>query len=136
MSDPAPLSRTHTSYSLRRTETASSLRRELSNVPSEPDINAPIVDGTAEFPEEYTMETETGLVPQRSLRELRGTDSDELEKGDSSSGSEIEYVTFTVNDPDNPKTGTTRQDGCTPSVPHSPWSVWPSDQLVLLEQSM
>lgn len=104
MSEPTHLSRTHTSYSLRRTETASSLRRELSNTPSDPDYNAPIVDGTAEFPEEYTMETETGLVPQRSLRELRGVaDSEELEKGDSSSGSEIEYVTFTVNDPDNPQ---------------------------------
>ncbi|KAJ5221354.1 spermine transporter [Penicillium citrinum] len=65
------------------------------------------------FPEEYVVETMTGLVPQRTLEEVRShassstaraSENDEekdVEKGDNKAP-ESEFITFTVNDPEHP----------------------------------
>lgn len=93
-----------------RTETAQSLSNlgVGSNAPM-PDITAPPVKNPV-FPEEYTLETETGLVPVVTLASLGrvktalssfGKEEDmeeKLEKLDP----EIEFVTFQINDPENP----------------------------------
>ena len=92
-----------------RTETARSLY-DLgvgSSAPM-PDITAPPVKNPV-FPEEYTLETETGLVPVQTLASLGRVKtivssladeevSEKLEKLDP----EIEFVTFQLNDPENP----------------------------------
>ena len=99
---------------IERTETIQSLEAlGLSQSRPIPDFNYPsIPDGTeAEFPEEYTLETQTGLVPLASLEKLRSRNSAlsytreefELEKDIDSEEDSTEYVTFTVNDPENPK---------------------------------
>jgi multidrug resistance protein len=57
------------------------------------------------FPEEYTVETQTGLVPAETLQSVRPTTSrgrqispEDVEKG----GEPVDFVTFTIDDPDNP----------------------------------
>lgn len=123
-------SRTQTSNNIRltRTETVKSLQDM--GVQSEapiPDVNAPTNVKNAIFPEEYTMETETGLVPVATLQSIGRSpnqiqrtrtahmtrqsldDSESLnkedeqnEKGNNEIDPEIEFVTFIKNDPENP----------------------------------
>ena len=68
-----------------------------------------------EFPEEYTLETATGIVPEHLVQQIRshatavtqhrpsssihGQSPAELEKGEQPR----EFVTFTINDPENPQ---------------------------------
>lgn len=99
---------------LERTETIQSLEAlGLSQSLPMPDFNYPsIPDGTEpEFPEEYTLETQTGLVPVASLERVRSRTSallyskeeSELEKEIDFEKDSTECVTFTLNDPENPK---------------------------------
>lgn len=106
-----------------KTETAATLHElGLSEVPltNEPElVNAPVRDPI--FPEEYTLETDTGLVPVRTLQSLGRVKSRILEKTRTSdqstdeSGekekeehepseldSDIEFVTYVKGDPENP----------------------------------
>lgn len=117
-----------------RTETAKSLHDIgiSSDVPT-PELNAPPVENPI-FPEEYQLETETGLVQAQTLMSLGRTktissanfqriqlrvsnepkpqpfrpssDSDEKDFPASPEkcefDPEIEFVTFTINDPENP----------------------------------
>ncbi|OQE15704.1 hypothetical protein PENSTE_c027G05631 [Penicillium steckii] len=65
------------------------------------------------FPEEYVVETETGLVPQKTLEEVRSHASSstaqapdyngdgDLEKG-GNVVSDSEFITFKINDPEHP----------------------------------
>ncbi|PYH88137.1 MFS multidrug transporter [Aspergillus ellipticus CBS 707.79] len=91
-----------------RTETRESLRNQgISQTPPQMDYNYPDVGRPADpvFPEEYTVETSTGLVPERTLEQIRSRQSrppssseSDLEK----SPEKAEFVTFTLNDPENP----------------------------------
>ncbi|CAG7996534.1 unnamed protein product [Penicillium salamii] len=79
------------------------------------DYNYPTIGHNSDpvFPEEYTIETNTGLVPQKTLEQVKshgststtqhGTSADEhstdLEKG---GNGPTEFVTFTINDPEHP----------------------------------
>lgn len=89
----------HVSLKKTRTETADSLR-EL-GVQS----TIPVVFGTAPpvhdpvFPEEFTLETETGLVPITTLQSV-GRGKEGVLPHDL--GPETEFVTFTKSDPENP----------------------------------
>lgn len=60
-------------------ETAESLKKEGLDLKNKaiPDINAPINAGsdTAQFPEEYRIETETGLVKLKTLNDLSRNDT-------------------------------------------------------------
>ncbi|KAK9467095.1 major facilitator superfamily domain-containing protein [Lipomyces arxii] len=89
---------------LYRTETVQSLQSRLSQQATT-DYNFPFTterSEEAEFPDEYTTETETGLVPAQTIRSFRRIPtrpfSIEEEKGEG----EIEYVTFKIDDPENP----------------------------------
>lgn len=88
-----------------RTETAKSLY-ELgvgSEIPM-PDVTAPPVRNPI-FPEEYTLETETGLVPVQTLQSVgrvRTISTTDFEKPEKELDLEIEFVTFLINDPENP----------------------------------
>lgn len=92
-----------------RTETAKSLG-DLgvgSSAPM-PDITAPPVKNPV-FPEEYTLETETGLVPVQTLASLGRVKTvvssllgSEAEEKMGKLDPEIEFVTFQINDPENP----------------------------------
>lgn len=65
---------TNNRVKLIKTETAKSLRSAgLSAEPTAPDINTPQYLQNPIFPEEYTMETETGLVPVSSLHSIGRT---------------------------------------------------------------
>ncbi|CDR36937.1 CYFA0S01e05732g1_1 [Cyberlindnera fabianii] len=69
----AQLSRTTTSNNVRLvpTETAKSLQEMgVQSEPPIPDVNAPQNVKNAIFPEEYTLETPTGLVPVATLQEM------------------------------------------------------------------
>lgn len=121
------------SLSLVPTETVKSLQDVgISYHPPIPDINAPTSNRAMIFPEEYTLETATGLVPVSTLYSLgrvattvsdmrarkmnyRGIDShmedqsgDDLNSDKSKIESEkeldndIQLVTFVTNDPENP----------------------------------
>ena len=111
------------------TETAKSLQDMglTSEVPI-PDFNAPTtsVAKNAIFPEEYTLETATGLVPVATLHSLGRTPTAisrtrtrQMDRQDASSSEEkndeepdeelpshidkeVEFVTFVTNDPENP----------------------------------
>jgi multidrug resistance protein len=103
---------------LLRTETRASLRQLgiSDNIPL-PDINYPEIGQDAEpiFPEEYTLETATGLVSEQTLRQIRTNvsvsfprgqvhdqthhDGKDLEKGQE----KFEFVTFTIGDLENPQ---------------------------------
>ncbi|KAG0673973.1 hypothetical protein C6P40_002529, partial [Pichia californica] len=121
-----------------RTETAASLKNKgLSRTVSIVDPVRPTTVDNPIFPEEYTMETETGLVPVQTLHEIgrsripskiltrRSTrrsqssknsneeeiqepikeDEEALEassKYDKPFDPEIQFVTFLINDPENP----------------------------------
>ncbi|CAG8220341.1 unnamed protein product [Penicillium salamii] len=79
------------------------------------DYNYPTIGHNSDpvFPEEYTIETNTGLVLQKTLEQVKshgststtqhGTSADEhsadLEKG---GNGPTEFVTFTINDPEHP----------------------------------
>lgn len=82
-----------------RTETRKSLLALglTSSIPI-PEINHPPVEDPI-FPEEYTLETETGLVPVKTLENIGRikTIIEEEEKIQ-----EVDFVTFTINDPENP----------------------------------
>lgn len=89
-----------------RTETAQSLKELGVNeeVPHQ-DFNLPPVED-AIFPEEYTLETPTGLVPVERLQSLGRT---KLRASQATAKTEpkdldpeIELVTFHINDPENP----------------------------------
>lgn len=89
----------HVSLKKTRTETADSLR-EL-GIQS----TMPVVAGTAPpvhdpvFPEEFTLETETGLVPITTLQSV-GRGKEGVLPHDL--GPDTEFVTFTMGDPENP----------------------------------
>lgn len=102
---------------LLRSETRQSLRNlGLSETSPITDINYPEIGRSPEtvFPEEYTLETSTGLVPEAVLREIRSRSSavstgrrrpglnakpdEDLEKADEP----VEFVTFTTGDRENP----------------------------------
>ncbi|KAG7896533.1 hypothetical protein KL905_004515 [Ogataea polymorpha] len=104
-----------------KTETVKSLReRGLSREVSAVDVNRPQNVENPVFPEEYTLETQTGLVPVATLQDIGRARSQTIATkppGDSQSSSgsdekdtgavpeldpEIEFVTFTINDPENP----------------------------------
>lgn len=108
---------------IRPTETVKSLRETGldSEINPETYINAPSTLHDPIFPEEYTMETETGLVPIQTLQSMGRTVSrthtrrsnPTPEEEDSSSSSavkdekhaqaqDIEFVTFVTQDPENP----------------------------------
>ncbi|ODV81755.1 MFS general substrate transporter [Suhomyces tanzawaensis NRRL Y-17324] len=91
--------------SLVRTETARSLQTlgVSRDIPSRA-INNPTGTEHPIFPEEYTLETATGLVPIHQLQSLGRTVTKEEKDTDSSSSvpSEAEFVTFVVDDPENP----------------------------------
>ena len=97
-------------------ETQESLRNiGISESHAALDYNYPTVghDSDPVFPEEYTLETNTGLVPQKTLEQIRshgsasstqiGTPANELntdlEKG---GNGPTEFITFTINDPEHP----------------------------------
>ncbi|GKZ56850.1 hypothetical protein AnigIFM63309_010858 [Aspergillus niger] len=92
---------------LYRTETRQSLEnRGISEKAPPTDYNYPDVgrEENPVFPEEYTVETNTGLVPERTLEQMRSrtyshhTSSSDIEKAKEPA----EFVTFTINDPENP----------------------------------
>ncbi|KAL3491007.1 major facilitator superfamily domain-containing protein [Aspergillus germanicus] len=91
---------------LARVETRQSLNEAgLTGTPPQVDVNYPDV-GRPEspiFPEEYTLETRTGLVPERSLEQIRSrtsvTTPHSLEEANEK---EAEFVTFTIGDPEHP----------------------------------
>ncbi|KAK4945985.1 spermine transporter [Elasticomyces elasticus] len=99
---------------LLRTETKATLQeRGVTQSPPPLDPNYPELARPQNpvFPEEYTLETETGLVPLRTLEQIRTRASlatqggllpseEDLEK----KGVEepVEFVTFRINDPENP----------------------------------
>lgn len=113
---------------LRASETAQSLQElGVSSTAPVPDVNYPTVrtKSRPEFPEEYTLETATGLVPINSLRQVRTNAStaedlaDRLgrqtslhthqENSSEENGfaekephPEIEFVTFVIGDKENP----------------------------------
>ncbi len=114
-------SRSSNRLSLYRTETAKSLQEMgLTNVPSIPDANVTI-NGAQDpmFPEEYTMETTTGFVPAQTLQSLgrvrtarsglarvhtiTAQAESDLEKQKTEVDPEAEFVTFLINDPENPQ---------------------------------
>lgn len=100
-----------------RTETAQSLYNlGVGGTAPMPDITAPPVKNPV-FPEEYTLETETGLVPVVTLASLGrvktalsslGKEDDVAEKLDKLDP-ETEFVTFQLNDPENPHNWTMRR---------------------------
>lgn len=100
---PEPLHPQH----LYRAETQESLRnRSITETPRPLDYNYPAIghDTDPVFPEEYTVETSTGLVPQRTLEQMKiGTPANEadtdIEKGGKGP---TEFVTFTIDDPEHP----------------------------------
>jgi multidrug resistance protein len=109
---PEPLQSRH----LSRAETNESLRNLGITVnPPRLDYNYPVIghEGDPMFPEEYTVETSTGLVPQETLQQIRSRPSipsrkpsapardidTDIEKGGNAA---TEFVTFTIGDPENP----------------------------------
>jgi multidrug resistance protein len=100
---PVPPRRSPSPSALQRVETQRTLRElGVSKVLPAIDSNYPEV-GRLEspvFPEEYTLETATGLVPELSLERIRSKPSDnslDLEKR-----ATADFVTFTIGDSENP----------------------------------
>ncbi|KAJ5316955.1 hypothetical protein PENANT_c030G08281 [Penicillium antarcticum] len=98
------------------TETLETLRsRGITESPHALEPNYPAIGHNTDpvFPEEYVIETSTGLVPQRTLEQIRSHGSvsstqvatpaherdTDLEKG---GNGPTEFVTFTINDPEHP----------------------------------
>jgi multidrug resistance protein len=115
---PEPAPHHNLNLQLHRTETRQTLY-DLGVSENSPrlDINYPEVGRQEDplFPEEYTLETATGLVPQKTLEQLRSRTSvatsrrsrrlsfasdQDLEKKEAEEPSE--FVTFTIGDPENP----------------------------------
>lgn len=106
------------SSQLLRTETCETLQSlGVSESPPPLDYNYPDVGRVTDpvFPEEYTIETGTGLVPERTLEQVRSRTltpvaapaqlpgQHETSSGDPEKASEpTEFVTFTLGDPENP----------------------------------
>lgn len=115
---------------LGKSETAQSLHDlGVSSAKPVPDVNFPTLRSheQVEFPEEYTLETQTGLVPVTSLRQVRTAASrttshlsarlsrrptrlhTHLEETDQAAveekidESKVEFVTFVINDKENPQ---------------------------------
>lgn len=126
LSDTVSRATTNNNVRLVPTETVKSLQSMgvQSSAPI-PDVNAPAAVKIPIFPEEYTLETPTGLVPVATLQtmgrtptnlsrvrtaRILGEDTESSEKVDESQDQEqeqeidpeIEFVTFVTNDPDNP----------------------------------
>ncbi|KAK5790833.1 hypothetical protein VI817_008120 [Penicillium citrinum] len=90
------------------TETPETLHEcGFSTNPPDIGINYPEVGRPEDpvFPEEYIVETQTGLVPAETLQSVRPLTSRgrqispaDVEKG----GQPVDFVTFTIGDPDNP----------------------------------
>jgi len=98
---------------LYKTETRATLQNiGVSENPPPIDVNYPEVGRTGQplFPEEYTIETVTGLVPQRTLEQIRSSaerpssSSDEEQEDPEKKAGEasVDFVTFTIADPENP----------------------------------
>jgi multidrug resistance protein len=107
---PAPVQPLH----LTKAETRETLRNMgISEHPAPLDYNYPEVGRTENpsFPEEYVIETETGLVPQATLEQVRSRASTSTEATrredfpidpEKAPGKSTEYVTFTIGDPEHP----------------------------------
>jgi multidrug resistance protein len=107
---PEPVQPLH----LTRAETRETLRNAgISEHPAPLDYNYPEVGRTENplFPEEYVIETSTGLVPQATLEQVRSRASTSTEATrrdefpidpEKASGKSIEYVTFTIGDAEHP----------------------------------
>ncbi|KAJ5287346.1 hypothetical protein N7478_003032 [Penicillium angulare] len=93
-------------------ETKESLRNAgITETPPPIDYNYADIENRAnlEFPEEYVVETETGIVPQATLEQIRSRESsvthtpsngqEDIEKGPKRSA---DFVTFTIGDPEHP----------------------------------
>ncbi|PWY85911.1 MFS multidrug transporter [Aspergillus heteromorphus CBS 117.55] len=94
-----------------RTETRASLQNQgITQTPPPLDYNYPDVgrQDNPIFPEEYTVETSTGLVPEQTLERIRtrqshpDNSSSEEEEDREKSRDTVEFVTFTLHDPENP----------------------------------
>jgi multidrug resistance protein len=72
-----------------------------------PDINVPSFRraGGLEFPEEYELETQTGLVPSETLSQVR-THRTAVADIESNRETKPKFVTFTIDDPENPRNWT------------------------------
>lgn len=81
-----------------RTETKKSLHDLglTSSIPH-PELNGPIIENPI-FPEEYTLETTTGLVPVVTLQSIGRVKTIQEEEKLAGLDSEIEFVTFKVGD--------------------------------------
>lgn len=92
-------------HQVRKTETSASLGATLTPTTTH-DVNFPFATENiekAEFPEEYQIETESGIVPMSSLRKMRQRPSSDASNEDlEKSETDIEFVTFKVDDPENP----------------------------------
>ena len=62
-----------------------------------PELNGPIIENPI-FPEEYTLETTTGLVPVVTLQSIGRVKTIQEEEKLAGLDSEIEFVTFKVGD--------------------------------------
>ncbi|KAJ5093804.1 hypothetical protein N7456_009665 [Penicillium angulare] len=93
-------------------ETEESLRNAgITETPPPIDYNYSNIENRTnpEFPEEYVVETETGIVPQSTLEQIRSRGSsvthtpsngqEDIEKGPKGSA---DFVTFTIGDPEHP----------------------------------
>ena len=100
---------------LTRVETHETLRNAgITEKPPQLDYNYPDVGRKDNpiFPDEYTVETSTGIVPQRTLEQIRSrgsTDTTQTPSNDkqfdvekSAQNDEAELVTFTIGDPEHP----------------------------------
>ncbi|KAE8393864.1 MFS general substrate transporter [Aspergillus alliaceus] len=99
---------------LERTETRESLRiRGVSENPPPLDVNYPNFGRETEpvFPEEYVIETNTGLVPERTLEQIRShtsvattrrASSERRTPSDIEKATTAEFVTFKIGDSENP----------------------------------
>ncbi|KAJ5671916.1 Major facilitator superfamily domain general substrate transporter [Penicillium longicatenatum] len=98
---------------LSRVETRETLHDAgISEIPPPVDYNYANVEpqNNPEFPDEYVVETRTGLVPQAALHQLRSHTSSATQTSNNGQGIDVEkgpkdpvdYVTFTVDDPENP----------------------------------
>ncbi|ANB15694.1 Tpo2p [Sugiyamaella lignohabitans] len=98
--DQEPLSRVETTQSLQNLGVSEETPTPDANYPAFRPRSGP------EFPEEYTLETQTGLVPAQTLEQVRSRAgvrprSEDIEK--IASKPDFEFVTFKIDDPENPQ---------------------------------
>lgn len=95
-----------TSRALSRHETAETLQTMgMAKGTPLPDVVAPTYAADPVFPEEYTMETPSGVVPLAQLESLGRTVTSVSKKGEKphpSEPEELHFVTFVTGDPANP----------------------------------